>query len=328
MVSDFRPEHSADDAAFERLVREALRHEADVVEPSGAGLGAIWARTTRGRPAGRARAGWLAGASAALATAAAVTAIALVGSGELGTTDGDSPGPVGRPADLQSLQVFYLDGVPERIGEPGSETVDDPGLYREVHQVAVPGNPVEPAVRELVSSTPADVDYVNPWSGTDVRSVDVQANRVVVEVDAPPVTGYEGPAQQQLAHTVTAAAGRDVAVVLRTANRTYRPTHAAPASEAFARIWVDTPQQGVAVDSPVRFTGMAATFEGNVAYEILRSDRVVASGATISRGGMGVWSGWSFTERLRPGAYRLVVFDEDPALGGRRDVDTKDFTVR
>jgi Immunoglobulin-like domain of bacterial spore germination len=329
MVNDFgrTGEAGAADAELEQQVRDALRHEADTVEPSGAGLGAIQARTAGGAAAARARTRWFAGGTAALATAAAVAAIAVIGTGDLGIGPGPRPGPAGPPADTQALQIFYLDRTPERIGEPGSESVDEPGLYREVHQVEVQAGPVEAAVRELASGTPRDADYVNAWAGTTVRSVEVRADRVVVEVDQAPVTGSPAPGQQ-LAHTVTAAAGHDVEVVVRAQGVDAAPLHAAPPLEAFARIWVSTPAQDATVDAPVRFTGMAATFEGNVAYEVLRGRQVVASGATITRGGMGVWSPWTFTERLAPGTYTLVAFDEDPALGGRRDVDTKVFTVR
>lgn len=312
---------------FEEQVRVALHREAETVEPSGDGLAKIQARTAGGAT-GRAQRRWLGAGTAMLATAAAVTAIALVGTGVLDLgTDGATPAPAGPATQTQPVQVFYLDGTPETIGEPGSERVEDPRLYREIHQVAVDDgmSDVEAAVRELAGGQPDDPDYVNPWTDVDLRSVDVQANRVVVEVGQP----VREEVAQQLAHTVQAAEGQATEVVVRS-NAEPRDVVVQPASpvEVFARLWVTSPEQDTTVDSPVTFSGMAATFEGNVAYEILRGEQVVARGATISAGGMGVWSEWSFTERLQPGDYTLVTFDEDPALGGRRDVDTKDFTVR
>lgn len=312
---------------FEEQVRVALHREAETVEPSGDGLAKIQARTAGGAT-GRAQRRRLGAGTAMLATAAAVTAIALVGTGVLDLgTDGATPAPAGPATQTQPVQVFYLDSTPETIGEPGSERVEDPRLYREIHQVAVDDgmSDVEAAVRELAGSQPDDPDYVNPWTDVDLRSVDVQANRVVVEVGQP----VREEVAQQLAHTVQAAEGQATEVVVRS-NAEPRDVVVQPASpvEVFARLWVTSPEQDTTVDSPVTFSGMAATFEGNVAYEILRGEQVVARGATISAGGMGVWSEWSFTERLAPGDYTLVAFDEDPALGGRRDIDTKSFTVQ
>lgn len=314
---------------FEDRVREALHREAHAVEPSGDGLRRIQARTAGGTggtggTAGRARSRWLAGGTAVLATAAAVAAIAVVGTGvvDLG---GEDPAPAG-PAETRTVQVFFLDSTPERRGEPGSETVDDPGLYRETHEVSVEGDRVEAAVRELLDGAPKDPDYVNPWQRAGLNSVQVEADRVVVDVTDPPASSTA--VDQQLAHTVSRALGRDVDVSVTVQGSPHTDTFPAPPVGTYAGIWVTSPEQGAAVGSPVTFAGMAATFEGNVAYEILRGQQVVARGATISAGGMGVWSEWSFTERLMPGEYTVVAFDEDPALGGRRDVDTKTFTVQ
>lgn len=326
MVKQF--EHSGQDS-FEERAREALRREADTVEPSGHGLRAIQARTTDGA-SGRARRRWFAGGTAVLATAAAVTAVALVGSVDLGLGPDTGPGPAGPAADTSPLQIFYLDSTPEKRGEPGSVSVADPGLYREIHQVATGGDSrAESAVRELVGSAPVDPDYVNPWRGITVHAVEADSSEAVVDVSALPAAGPDRDAAlQALAQTLHAATQtRVVGVTLEVDGQPSGRVAVAEPVGTYAGIWVTSPEQGTTVSSPVTFAGMAATFEGNVAYEIRRGDQVVARGATISAGGMGVWSEWSFTERLQPGEYTVETFDEDVALGGRRDVDTKDFTV-
>lgn len=327
MVKRYDDSDHSDHAAFEDLVRAALRREAEAVEPS-EGLHAIRSRTARAAT-GRARRRWVT-TGAVLATAAAVTAIVLAGAIGLGDGD-DTAAPAGPGGATRAVQVFYLDSTPEKRGEPGSVSVDDPGLYRETHLVEADGDRVEAAVRELISSAPEDGDYRNPWAGITLNSVDVApgANQVVVDVSAvPDPSSVGGPADQALAHTVSAATGGTPLVVVEVDGRPDgRDLRAGDPVSTFARIWVSTPEQGASVTSPVRFTGLAATFEGNVAYEIRRGAQVVARGATTSASGLG-WSEWSFTQRLRPGDYTLVAFDEDPALGGRRDIDTKDFTVR
>jgi hypothetical protein len=326
--NDFGSTGEAGDAGFEDRVRAALRAEAETVQPAGDGLRAVQARTGR-RTAARGRTRWAVG-GAVLATAAAVTAVAVVG-GQVdlgGGGDGGEVAPAGPVVESASVAVYYLDSTPERRGEPGSETVDDPGLYRELHDVPLDGGRVEAAVRELMSSPPADPDYVNPWRGTSLEQVQEQDGVVRVGVDAAPAGETRAAAEQQLAHTVRAAAAGDVAVDLVVQDSPPQRIQPGPAVGTYAGIWVLSPQQNATVTSPVTFSGMAATFEGNVAYEVSRGGAVVAEGATISSGGMGVWSEWSFTERLEPGEYTLTAYDVDAALGGRRDVDTKDFTVR
>jgi len=320
---------------LEDRVRTALRREAEAVEPSGDALLAIrertgrGARAGRGSGAGRARARWFGGGAAVLATAAAVTAIAVVGSSDLRVDL--RPGPAGQAADTVPVQLYFLDSTPERRGEPGYVSVAAPGLYRETHVAPAGSDAVEAAVRELVRATPADPDYVNPWEGVTVRSVRSTPGGAVVDVSALPSSGRQREsALQALAHTVAAAgsAGNATRVSVEVNGQPATTVGAADPVGTFAGIWVLTPEQGTAVHSPVAFSGLAATFEGNVAYEIRGVDGVVADGATTTSGGMGVWSPWSFTQRLAPGSYTLTVFDEDPALGGRRDVDTKAFTVR
>jgi hypothetical protein len=328
MVKQFADRNTPDGHdAFEDQVRGALHREAETIEPSGHGLDAIQART-RGGAAGRARARWFGAGAAVLASAAAVAAIAVIGSSDLGL--GPRPGsePAAPAGDTSPLAIFYLDRTPEKRGEPGSASVDAPGLYREVRKVTVDTTAVEAAVRELVSSRPEDPDYTNPWVGTTVNSVEVGQDTVRVDVDAVPAGAAPESIAQQMAHTVQSAVGRRVEVAVSEQGKPVVDTVAAAPLGTYANIWVTTPEQGSTVGSPVAFSGMAATFEGNVAYEVLRGGQVVASGATITNGGMGVWSEWSFTERLAPGDYTLVAFDEDVALGGRRDIDTKSFTVQ
>ena len=318
---------------FEARVRQALRGEAEKVEPAGDGLLAIRERTGRGRSAGRARSRWLGGGAAVLATAAAVTAIAVVGSSDLGIETGQrhaGPAAGGPAAATAPVQLFFLDSTPEKRGEPGYVSVAAPGLYRETHQAPVGADPVASAVHELVQASPTDSDYVNPWQGITVSSVRSTPGGAVVDVSALPSSGKErDSALQALAQTVAAAGstGNATRVSVEVNGQPATTVGAADPVGTFAGIWVLTPEQGTTVHSPVAFSGMAATFEGNVAFEVRDASGVVAQGATTTTGGMGVWSPWSFTRKLAPGTYTLTVYDQDPALGGRRDVDTKVFTV-
>jgi len=318
---------------FEARVRHALRGEAEKVEPSSQGLLAIRERTGRGRSARRARSRWLGGGAAVLATAAAVTAIAVAGSTDLGLDSQRSgtPATAGPVVETAPVQLFFLDSTPEKRGEPGYVSVSAPGLYRETHQAPVGANAVESAVNELAKASPIDPDYVNPWQGITVNSVRSTPTGAVVDVSALPSAGKErDSALQALAQTVSAAGstGNATRVSVEVNGQPALKVGAADPVGTFAGIWVLTPEQSATVHSPVAFSGMAATFEGNVAFEIRGANGVVAKGATTTTGGMGIWSPWSFRRQLSPGSYTLTVFDEDPALGGRRDVDTKTFTVQ
>lgn len=238
-----RHDWHGDDVADGRtaeLLRHALSREAAKVNPSGAGLQAIRARTTRvsRRPA------WL------LPVAAAAASAAVIGGIGWATSFGDTeapfaseaptaptadpsigPDPTDEPTGPDqptvtpegtavAIPVYYVGRQPPEEG--GSEPQYK--LFREYHPIRVDAAPdletrVELALAEMFASSPVDPDYEGgSWrADASVRSVDIDETNRTITVDLTGVdpsdsTDGEGPAAaavQQLVFTVTAAAAYD-----------------------------------------------------------------------------------------------------------------------
>ncbi len=148
--------HDIDDRLSE-LLRDAV---ADV-EPSDR-LGELRARTS----APSSRRWWIAAGGSALATAAAITAIALVVNSPSPTAQ---PGPSNTPSgsvaeetpapptgDQKAVAAYFVGDTPR-----------GPRLYREFQQVVDPSPGL--AGLELLESGPVDPDYTRPVAGGLVR---------------------------------------------------------------------------------------------------------------------------------------------------------------
>ncbi|MPZ59720.1 MAG: hypothetical protein GEU93_00200 [Propionibacteriales bacterium] len=324
---------------LERRVREALEHEARRVEPR-EGLAEIRARTTvssagrRRRRRTSSRRWWAAAGAAALATAATILAVMTIGGEGPRVTPGPPDPADPRPTEAVGTvpaEIYYLDATPETKGEAGSEGPDLPRLYRETHLVPdLEEGPAHAAAQELLTAAPEDPDYTNPWLELDaeVNSVDVTDDVITVDLTAAPDPGRDqSPVVSQLEWTVRRAAGAKADVVVQVDGEPRFEEVDPPDPLAdLAAIWINKPAQDDAVSSPVTFRGMAAVYEGTVVLELRREGRVIDTWPTTARVGF-EWSPWSETRRLDPGNYTLTAFAEDTALGGRRDIDTKDFTV-
>jgi hypothetical protein len=223
----------------EDLLRRALEARADAVEVAPDALPSIRARIAGRAARRRLRLAW---SISSLATAAAVTVVAIViGLGSCvpsttppppgGTTPPATPGPAtsGPPSTAPAtsgpatsapasnppaivrtqLPVYYVGA-----GSP-------PLLYREYHTVPVAGDTLPAAItaalEEMLANDPADPDYWSPWLvGTGVRGVRIEGTVAVVDLagtGGPPGTPVPTPIPstpvaramvQQLVWTVTA----------------------------------------------------------------------------------------------------------------------------
>ena len=82
------------------------------------------------------------------------------------------------------------------------------------------------------------------------------------------------------------------------------------------------------VTSPVIITGMACTFEANVAWELLQDQKVIESGATTAEVACPDRSAWKLElGELSAGQYTVRVFELSPKDGSLVTEDDKDFTV-
>jgi hypothetical protein len=85
-------------------------------------------------------------------------------------------------------------------------------------------------------------------------------------------------------------------------------------SSADGSLTIASPGAGSTVASPFVVQGRAATFEGNVQWELRQGSTVVERGFTTA-GECCTLSPYSFSVRAEPGDYTLVVHDEDVSDG-------------
>src|SRR5699024_4254745 len=207
------------------------------------------------------------------------------------------------------------------------------------------------AVSKVFAEQPADPDYVSLWTASDVSSVDVTDDAIVVDLsEVPAVDAPESDqpaieaAVQQLVYTATAAAasmdGADGSKPVRVLVEGERPeeVHAVGlhmdltrASQVDVRqlVQLNDPGQNSEVTSPIAVQGEAAAHEAALEWELYDdSDQVVESG-TAQTGVCCEFSEFTFSLELDPGTYTLTVATTDPSGGeGPGPVtDSKTFHV-
>lgn len=324
------------DEELEQTVRRALQAQADEIEPSDDGLSAIRARTSASPV--RARPWWLAAGAAAIATAATVTAVVMLGPDATDAGRPTDPGPAGTPSGVPSVTTEALEVPVYYVGD----TARGPRLFREFHRV-VTDDALEAAVDEALREPPSDPDYFLPWApGTRVLSVSHASGVITVDlsVEATHIMGYIGRPPdaflQQLVYTVQDAAGSEDPVRFLVEGErvdelmmssTAEPVERADPLKVQSPIWITSPVEGATSDETLDFGGVANTFEANVAWQVLDGKRVVAEGATTAVGGMGVFSRWSDRVRLPKGDYTLRAYELSAMDGSLVVEDTKSLTV-
>ena len=215
-------------------------------------------------------------------------------------------------------------------------------LAREFRQVS--GDPVVGAVQSMIAG-PLDPDYVTTWNpGTEVLSITRADAGFTVDLSADARTanvGSPGAALmiQQLVHTVTAAAGENLPVLLliegQPAGELWgaviwdEPVSRAPALEVRLLVQLNSPGEGDRVSSPVVVTGEAAVFEATLPWKVLdTAGAVVKEGTAMTEEGM-TFSPFRFEVALDPGSYVVQITEDDPSdgEGGPLDTDSRSIVV-
>ena len=103
-----------------------------------------------------------------------------------------------------------------------------------------------------------------------------------------------------------------------------------PTYEVVSPIWLLQPVEGAQLPAGVlTMSGMACTFEANVAWSIRQGSSVVRSGSTTAAAACPDWSPWSVTiDGLAPGSYTAEAADYSAKDGSLIARDTKHFTIR
>ncbi len=350
----------------EALLARALREEAAQVEPKSDALQAIQRRTSGtagartpwpGTPGSRTP--WLFGAmGAAVATAAVITAVVVIGD-DAATSRG--PAPAGTPSggvvqqdgmhqgvydpqasDEAQLTMHYVG--PESVAAEESARRLPPRLYTETHTVEPSGGDhALAAVHEFLTSRPIDRDYESGWpEGVDVTSVtdDGDVTTIALAGDADLGTshmdGYclldAGVAVQALLRTagVEQAArftynDKPVAVLFNCVN--VAPSVAVQSDdEVRAFITIDNIVEGQMVTSPVTVQVSGNVFEGNVNWVLSREGTKLDEGFVTTS--MGTWKQADIDlGTLEPGTYTFKALEYSASDGSPINVDDKTFVV-
>ncbi|MGA9747151.1 MAG: Gmad2 immunoglobulin-like domain-containing protein [Nocardioides sp.] len=286
------------DPREEQRLRDLLDDATADVHPHD-GLDAIRSRT-KGSPMSTRP--WLLGAAAAvLATAATVTAVAVLGSGgtpQAGpgpaadpTTASESPAvsePPDEPGDVETDApdgpVAVEGAVP--VYYPG-DTGQGPRLYREFHP-GIGGPAFDQAIADAVGRAPDDPDYRNPWpAGTGITGTvtDGQIRLALtgpdgVDLSARPTGMSRDEARiavQQLVYTAQAALQTSTAVSFTIDGEPAttllnvavdEPLARGAEDQTLAQVWIIEPGEGATVEDGFEVTGVGSFFEANVAWEL------------------------------------------------------------
>jgi immunoglobulin-like protein involved in spore germination/sporulation and spore germination protein len=267
-------------------------------------------------------------AGTVVATAATVAAVAMFSMPSVRHGGAGPDHTASTPATPLGVRVYFL-------GDTGA----GPRLFQEDHLTSSSStDPTLDAVQQAIDGRSHDPDYRTAWpTGTEVDRVDKRDDYLLVglsgrfDLTRRPKSMSPALARisvQQLVWTAQSNADNGRLPVLFEVDGAVRPTllgvrertpvRAASADDVLAPVSIDTPRQSdqssIPVSSPFRVTGRAAAFEANVQWELKQGDTVVRHGFTTA-GQCCTLSPYSFTVSAPPGAYTLVVHDEDASDG-------------
>ncbi|MEO5974287.1 MAG: GerMN domain-containing protein [Ilumatobacteraceae bacterium] len=217
-------------------------------------------------------------------------------------------------------------------------------LYREFARLEITPDPITAALRSLVSSQPRDSDYTSLWPiGTKINRVVVDADEVTIDLSFDKlVVGAEGEslAIAQIVWTATAA-DRSISKVRFTVDGEIVESLAghvdasgsfvrAPAYEVVSPVWITSPEEGAQTNAKgFSLSGLASTFEANVAWKVFRGGKLIRQGSTTALGAAPAWTPWSVTiDGLTPGEYQFAAMEFSAKDGSLVAQDTKNVTLK
>lgn len=286
---------------------------------------------------------WLVMPAAALAVAVVVTGIALLTHVSPPQAPPTDLNPTAIPTNSRTGGPVQARDVNVPVYFLGDSTAGA-RLFREfrTYQGVTGWSTLRVAVTGAVLGDSTDPDYHSAFpKGTTARASQ-DGDTVIVDLrsdnDLTTVNTHEGEVGvQAVVYTVDAVLQRKAPVRFlvngSAADRvlgvdTSQLVRRAPADAVQAPVWIIDPGNQAGVSSPFRVTGMAATFEANVVWELKDGRHVVRHGFATAKQCC-THSPYSFTVTAPPGNYTLVVHDTDPSgAGGQLNSDTREITVR
>jgi len=327
-VNDHRPDDN---------LAELLSDAVADVEPTHR-LGAIRERTRA--PATSPRRRWLVVGSAVVASAAAVTAVAVVG--DLWRDSSPGPDPAGTPPGAHQAVPAYFAGSLSR----------GPRLFREFVNTDASTPEIE-ATLDALEGPPGDPDYSTYWTTDSFAGGFVESKVIYVELadvslrERPAgLTGEEAAlAIEQVIFSVQGAAGARLPVQFRFEDNPIDQVYGRPTSEPLANspvtdvlslMSITTPAEGMEVSGSFVAQGVNNGFEATYQWQIRRGDETVLDGFGMAEGWMGErlfpWRTPPIdVSALEPGEYTFIATNDDPSggtEGGGPDSDTRTIVVR
>jgi hypothetical protein len=302
-------------------------------------LDEIRARVREHRP-GRRR-GWSAAGGVALATAAAVTAFAVLGGDEPRTTAPDPAGTPGHSMTLPLTQEAFF------VGDTGR----GPRLFRDAVALPVTDHSLAAAL-EAVQSEPADPDYRTLWPGGSLAGATVRGDVIEVELadaalrDRPAGMSEDEAALavEQVVHTLQLQDASERAVQFRYDGNPIDQVYGVPTSEPLAPGAATDVLSLMSIGYPREHSVVSGTFTAsgeNNGNEATMTWRIEDASGTVVREGFATAEGW-MGERLfpwqtdpidvsdlAPGTYTFVAANPDMSAGEGfpPDTDTRSIIV-
>ena len=225
-----------------------------------------------------------------------------------------------------------------------ADTVRGLRLYREYVRINPMPDAMTSALRHLVSERPVDSDYSSLWPiGTTINSVTIQGDTAIIDLTFPKLNvggEAESLAIAQLVWTATAANTTVKKISLTVDGKKVESLAGhVDATKAFTRdltykvlapIWITSPteNQSVAAEG-FTLSGMASTFEANVAWKVIKDGIVIKQGSTTALEAAPAWKPWSVAiTGLVPGAYQFLAMEYSAKDGSLVAQDTKNVVIK
>jgi len=217
-------------------------------------------------------------------------------------------------------------------------------LYREFVQIDSTPDAITAALRLLVEQQPTDADYDSLWpQDTSINSVKVVGDLAIVDVSFPKLnlgSEAESLAIAQLVWTATDADTKVKRVSLTVDGKKIeslaghvdatKPFTRGLTYEVLAPIWITSPTENESVAAQgFTLSGMASTFEANVAWKVFKDGVLIQQGATTALEAAPAWKPWSVTiENLKPGTYQFFAMEYSAEDGSLVAQDSKNVTLK
>ena len=224
-----------------------------------------------------------------------------------------------------------------------SDTARGFRLYREYVRLAVTPDPITAALTALIAGTPKDTDYVTLWpKTTKINSVVVVGRKATIDLTLGKMnvgSETESLAIAQLVWTATAANTKVKQIQLTVDGKVVesiaghvgatKPFTKGLTYEVLAPVWITSPEDGASVRAAgFKLSGMASTFEANVAWKVFQNGKLVKQGSTLAAEAAPAWKPWSVAiTGLTPGKYMFIAMEYSPKDGSLIAQDTKNATL-